>query len=123
MGGGGWLDLIFFMHMVLTIARCCCCLWWPMWRRRRCWLSGRDPLTGVLNRRGLFRQEGLRLARRGAWWSWTSIASKRVNDQFGQWLRDEVIRYVAGCWWPEVRKRTIWWAHRWRASSPSSWEA
>ena len=66
---------------------------------------GRDPLTGVLNRRGLFRQG------RGATPGQTRCVVvldidhfKRVNDQFGHGCGDEVIRYVAGVLVAEVRK-------------------
>ena len=57
MGDGGWLDLIFFMHMVLTIGSV---LLLPLvayveTEEALLALSEQDPLTGVLNRRGLFR--------------------------------------------------------------------
>lgn len=107
MGDGGWLDLIFFMHMVLTIGSV---LLLPLvayveTEEALLALSERDPLTGVLNRRGLFRQgEGAMPGQTRCVVVLDIDHFKRVNDQFGHGCGDEVIRYVAGVLVAEVRK-------------------
>ncbi|MFM5109252.1 GGDEF domain-containing protein [Aeromonas caviae] len=107
MGDGDWLDLIFFMHMVLTIGSV---LLLPLvayveTEEALLALSERDPLTGVLNRRGLFRQgEGAMPGQTRCVVVLDIDHFKRVNDQFGHGCGDEVIRYVAGVLVAEVRK-------------------
>ncbi|MFM4962221.1 diguanylate cyclase [Aeromonas bivalvium] len=107
-GEGHWLlDGIFFMHMVLTIGSV---LLLPLvayveTEQALLALSERDPLTGVLNRRGLFR-----LGERGAPGQMRCVVVldidhfKRVNDSYGHGCGDEVIRYVARVLVAEVRK-------------------
>lgn len=100
------LDVIFFMHMTLTIGSV---LLLPLVaytesEQTLLMLSERDPLTGVLNRRGLFKSgdgqaDGL-----------LSVVVldidhfKQVNDRFGHGCGDEVIRFVAQMLISEVRK-------------------
>ncbi|MFM4721227.1 GGDEF domain-containing protein [Aeromonas bivalvium] len=105
---GHWLlDGIFFMHMVLTIGSV---LLLPLvayveTEQALLALSERDPLTGVLNRRGLFR-----LGERALPGQMRCVVVldidhfKRVNDRFGHGCGDEVIRYVARVLVAEVRK-------------------
>ncbi|MGY3864506.1 GGDEF domain-containing protein [Aeromonas bivalvium] len=105
---GHWLlDGIFFMHMVLTIGSV---LLLPLvayveTEQALLALSERDPLTGVLNRRGLFR-----LGERALPGQMRCVVVldidhfKRVNDKFGHGCGDEVIRYVARVLVAEVRK-------------------
>lgn len=105
--GDGLLDGIFFMHMVLTIGSV---LLLPLVayveaEQALLALSERDPLTGVLNRRGLFRL--------GEWAQPGQMRCvvvldidhfKSVNDRFGHGCGDEVIRYVARVLVAEARK-------------------
>ena len=105
--GSGLLDGIFFMHMVLTIGSI---LLLPLvayveTEQALLTLSERDPLTGVLNRRGLFR-----LGERGGPGQLRCVMVldidhfKGVNDRYGHGCGDEVIRYVARVLVAEVRK-------------------
>ncbi|MCS3454536.1 diguanylate cyclase (GGDEF)-like protein [Aeromonas sp. BIGb0405] len=104
------LDTIFFMHMVLTIGSV---LLLPLvayvqTEEELLALSERDPLTGVLNRRGLFKLGERHCASQPDGVLCVAVLDidhfKQVNDKFGHGCGDQVIRFVAQTLMAEMRK-------------------
>ncbi|MGY3943083.1 GGDEF domain-containing protein [Aeromonas tecta] len=112
-GTEAWLlDAVFFMHMILTVGSV---LLLPLvayieTESELTALSERDPLTDLLNRRGLFKQAH-RYCQEGEVQELPlSVVVldidhfKLVNDNFGHHCGDEVIRFVAQILLSESRK-------------------
>lgn len=103
-GGEDWLlDAVFFMHMILTVGSV---LLLPLMayietESELTALSERDPLTELLNRRGLFKLGSRYCLGEEAHEQPLCVVVldidhfKQVNDNFGHHCGDEVIRFVA----------------------------
>lgn len=97
-----WYQLVFYLYMSVMAVLLIPLLMWIIFRRLTNELESaalRDPLTGVLNRRGMWQRLEHHLDSRNAQGAVLLLLDlddfKRINDSHGHLVGDDVLRAVA----------------------------